>query len=119
MENEKILHVDDSLVIRESVRRVIESWADEEGHQIIGSAASAKEVEKLFEQGMKPTVALVDNRCPNEGDGELIAGIIKKFSPETVIVSLSTSTNVAWGDYHLQKDISGKDLVKFLTKLQH
>jgi DNA-binding NarL/FixJ family response regulator len=119
MKNERILHVDDKLYVREGIRHVIESWADEEGHQIIGSAASATEVEKLFEQGIKPTVALVDNRCPNEGDGELIAGIIKKFSPETVVVSLSSSENVTWGNYNLQKSIGGSELVNFLTNLQH
>ena len=119
MKNERILHVDDMLIIREAVKHVIESWFDEEGHQIIGSAASVEEVEELFEQGIKPTVALVDDRCPNKGDGELVAGIIKKFSPETIIVSFSTNPSIVWGNYHLQKDIGNDELVKFLTNLQH
>jgi len=119
MKNERVLHADDSLMIRESMEETFESYGAEDGHKLVGSAFSVKEVERLLKAGLKPTVAIIDHRFPNEGDGERAAGIIRELSPETIIVSLSTDEGLTWGDYNLLKNYKSDKFVKFLTDLKH
>lgn len=119
MKNERILHADDQQIIREGIKRMIEAYGNEDGHQLVGSVASINEVESLLEGGLRPTVALVDNKFPHAGDGERAAEIIKKVSSETIVVSLSTDSGVTWGDYNITKDFDSEQIMKFLTNLPH
>jgi len=82
-------------------------------------ASSVAGVEKLMRGGLKPTVAIIDHKMPIAGDGEKAANIVRKMSPSTVIVSLSGTENVTWGDHNLLKDLSGPEFIDFLTNLQH
>jgi DNA-binding NarL/FixJ family response regulator len=119
MKGERILHADDSQIALGGLKSIIESWGVKDGHQIIGSADSVTEVERLLKQGLRPTVAFVDNSFPDVGDGERTAKIIREISSKTIIVSMSSDDGVTWGDYNLQKKFRSEDLVKFLTELQH
>ena len=56
---------------------------------------------------------------PNEIDGKMAANIIRKYSPGTIIISLSSALDVTFGDYNFKKLIRGKDLFEFITNLEH
>jgi len=119
MKGERILHADDSSVARDGLQVIIDSWGSNDGHKIIGSASSAEEVLGLLNKGLRPSVAIIDNKMPNIGDGERVAKIIREISSQTIIVSMSSDDGVIWGDYNLRKQFRAEDFVKFLTELQH
>lgn len=89
------------------------------GHRVVGRALSVEEVEDLMErQGLRPNVALVDNRFPKEGDGQRAAGIIRNLSPRTTIVSFSTDEGLSWGDENWSKGyLSLEELNNALAEL--
>jgi DNA-binding NarL/FixJ family response regulator len=118
MKNERILIADDNTNIRNSLTDVIEFFGEEDGHKIVGEAASKEEVEALLNGGLRPTVAFVDGNFPNTGDGEKAAEMIRKISPKTFIISFSLDRQ-KWGDQSWDKNMSGKDIVEKLTKLEH
>ncbi len=118
MKGERILVADDQETYRESLCMVIKLFGEEDGHQIVGEAASKEEVEALLKGGLRPSIALVDGKFPEYGDGERAASVIRKLSPETFIISLSSDLQT-WGDKNMVKNFAGKDLVEFLTNLQH
>ena len=119
MKNEKILHADDSFIARDGFKSLIEAYGSEDEHELIGQAASKEEVEQLIEEGLQPTVAFIDNKMPHEGDGEKAAQIIRKLSPETIIISLSADTDVTFGDHNLTKKMAGQELIDFITSIKH
>jgi len=119
MKGERILVADDSSIAREGLQRIMESWGSDDDHQIIGSASSVEEVRNLLEGGLRPSVAIIDHKMPNVGDGERAAKIVRKLSPQTTIVSMSSDDGVTWGDYNLQKQYRAKEIVDFLTGLKH
>lgn len=118
MKNERILIADDQSIVRQGVESVVETFGEEDGHRIVGSAESVSEVESLMRRGLRPTVALVDGKFPNRGDGEKAAEIIRRFSPNTVIVAFSTDPQ-NYGDLQWNKHQSARDLIESLTNLQH
>lgn len=118
MKGEKLLVADDQAVCRQGISMIIESWGDKDGHKIIGEASSKEEVETLLKGGLRPSVAFVDGKFPNYGDGEEAAGIIRKLSPKTFIISLSSELQ-KWGDENWIKNFTGKEFVESLTNLQH
>jgi DNA-binding NarL/FixJ family response regulator len=119
MKNERILHADDQAIAHEGFKAIIESFGSKDGQKIVGSAFSVEEVEKLMAEGLRPTAAFIDNSLPKRGDGERAAAIVRKFSPETVIVSLSSDDQVKWGDYNIPKLFSSSDLAEFILNLKH
>ena len=118
MKNEQILIADDK---ESHLKQLLIGIPviSEDGHVVVGTASSVEEVKKLIEDGLKPTIALVDHRFPGVGDGQKAADIIRKFSPETIIVSFSSDPDLRWGDDNWHKGISIAELVKALTNLQH
>lgn len=118
MKNERILIADDNVDIRKSLTSVIEAFGDEDGHKVVGEAASKEEVKALLNEGLRPTVAFIDGNFPNYGDGEKAAEMIRKISPETFIISFSLDWQ-KWGDQSWDKGMGGKDVIEKLTKLEH
>jgi len=118
MKNERILIADDNADIRKSLTNVIEAFGDEDGHKKVGEASSREEVEALLNEGLRPTVALVDGNFPKPGDGKKAAEIIRKISPKTFIISLAFDKQT-WGDKNFEKNIVPKDLMDVLTNLEH
>lgn len=118
MKGERILVADDDRIVREGVSMLIET-SGSDNHKVIGQAASVSEVEKLLKKGLRPTVALVDNKFPDRGDGEQAAKIIKELSPGTIVVSFSDDENLKWGDKNWGKIVDRSELIKRLTELEH
>lgn len=118
MRGEKILHGDDQAISRDGFKRVIERYGSDDGQELIGSASSVEEIEELLKQGLRPTVAVLDNKFPHDGDGERAAGLVRKYSPETIVVSLCTD-DVGWADYHISKEWSPSEVTRFLLNLKH
>lgn len=73
----------------------------------------------MVEGGIRPTVALVDNKFPDYGDGEKAKNIIKKLSPDTIVISFSSNDGLTWGDENWPKLMPAKELVQKLTELDH
>lgn len=119
MKNERILVADDNAIILIAVSDGIELVGGNDGHKVVGKASSVEEVESLLRDGIKPTVALVDNSFPRRGDGERAAQIIRKLSPETFVISFSADEGMEWGDENWPKKVDAEKLVAQLTKLQH
>lgn len=119
MKGERILLADDMDFVLDSTARGIKKFGENDGHQVVARAASVDEVKALMEGGSKPTVALVDNAFPTEGSGREAAEIIKQFSPDTFIISFSSTSGLKWGQENWLKGMSIKQLVEALTKLQH
>ena len=123
MKNEMLLHADDSQVALDGFKGLMESFGAVDGHVLLGQARSVDDVRKLMDKlkgkGKLPTVAFVDHKMPNKGDGESAAKIIREISPATIIISLSSDEGVAWGDHNLLKLISGPNLARFIKDLQH
>jgi CheY-like chemotaxis protein len=118
VENERILVADDDKTYRRSLSMVIKVFGEEDSHKVVGEASSKEEVEAILKGGLRPSIALVDGKFPSYGDGEEAAAIIRKLSPETFIISLSSDLQT-WGDENLVKNLSAKELVELITKLQH
>ncbi|MCX6704336.1 MAG: response regulator, partial [Candidatus Woesebacteria bacterium] len=89
MKNERILVAEDDKDYRENFVRLLKLFGEEDGHTVIGIAASKAKVEALLQKGLKPTVAFVDNGFYGLSQGGQIANLIRQFSPETVIISNS------------------------------
>lgn len=118
MKNERVLIADDQSIVIDQVRRVIENYGKSDGHKVVGEATSVSEVKKILNEGLRPTVALVDGNFPLKGDGEKAAAIIKKLSPDTTIIAFS-STPQNYGDDQWNKHMSKDDLIDCLTNLEH
>jgi CheY-like chemotaxis protein len=118
MRNERILHADDTGIARDGMLTMFEVYGVKGGHELLPQASSVAEVEKMMKDGIKPTIAILDNKMPNDGDGEKAASIVREYSPETVIISLSANRNVTFGDYNFTKNILGKELFDFITNLK-
>lgn len=119
MKNERILVADDEKADLERLKEIIEILGEQDGHEVIAVATCVKEVKALIENGLKPTVAIVDNCFPARGEGIKAAQIIKESSPETIIVSYSLDNGLKWGDQNWSKWIEPKELVDNLTNLRH
>lgn len=89
-EHLKIMLVDDQMLIREGLRRLIELEADLE---VVGTAEGGEDalrvIERLYAVGTPPTVTLLDIRMPGI-DGITTARRLKERWPDTRIVFLTT-----------------------------
>lgn len=113
---EKILIADDTRVAREGLQSLLNAFGPE--HEIIGMAASVKEVEKMVTSGEKPTVALVDNKMPKLGDGEKAAQIIRNNCPGVKIIAHTSSDDLpSWGDENVYKNLPAREFVALINRL--
>lgn len=119
MWKEKILHADDTQIARDGMRMLFEIYGSHGKHKLLPQASSKEEIEEMMKSGLRPTVAILDKKMPGENDGEEAANIIRKYSPDTVIISLSSVEGNTFGDYNFSKTISGKELFEFITNLKH
>ncbi len=119
MRKEKILHADDTQIARDGMEMMFEIYGANGEHELIAQVSSKEEVEKQMKKGLKPTIAILDRKMPGENDGEEAANIIRHYSPDTVIISLSSVEGNTFGDYNFSKTISGKELFDFITNLIH
>lgn len=119
MKNERILVADDDKDYRESLVFSLNLLGEEDGHRVIGEASSVNEVETLLQNGLKPTVAFVDNSFYGQSQGDQVAQLIRQFSPETIIISNSMDTDFDWADQNWGKCMGADERMKRLTELQH
>jgi DNA-binding NarL/FixJ family response regulator len=116
-ERERILLADDLPVTRQGIKLTFEVFGEEAGHEIVGEAGSVEGVARLLEDGLRPTLALIDANMPGKGDGERAAVLLRQKSPETKIVSFSTDRQT-WGDVNWVKgEFTGRELVEQVNKV--
>jgi len=117
MENERILVADD--MSADQTAEGIEMAGKADGHQVVGIACSKEQLEDLLNGGLSPSIALVDSNFPLPNDGREAANIIRRLSPKTFVISLSSEIQ-KWGDKNWSKSYTSyKELVERITKLQH
>ena len=81
------------------IRQVLE----ENGHKITYIARSVEDVDRLTQkEETRFTVAVIDGRMPNVGDGQRTARIIRKRRKGVRVISFSAEKQ-NWGDDHLDK----------------
>lgn len=112
MEHEKVLIMDDNDVTRGLLVEFIQS---DGRHDVVGESNSIEKTKELIKQGVKPTVAILDNSCR----GKDAAEIIRKSNPDVVIASYSASDDITWGDVNWCKKEGLIKLPQKLTDLQH
>lgn len=110
---ERILWADDMLyLLEDDILKKIE----EDGHEIVGRATSVAEVKQLIEDGVEPTVAILDASMPSTGDGERAAAIIRGNLPSTKIVSFSVFRQ-SWGDKNWEKGMRTDEILESIRNL--
>ncbi|NUR83697.1 MAG: response regulator transcription factor [Nonomuraea sp.] len=110
----RVLLVDDQLLIRRGLSRLLEI---EDGVEVVGEAANGGEALRAVPE-CRPDVALVDARMPGMGGVELI-GCLTRTHPEVACLVLSTfdEDEYVFGALragargYLLKDCSPEDLV--------
>jgi CheY-like chemotaxis protein len=119
MKNERILLVDDQKINTQTLQDYLPAYNPEDGHLIVGVANSLDELSKLMQSGLNPSLAIVDNRMPKDGDGQKAAKIIRQHSPDTLIASYSSDDNITWGDFNFKKGMKLADLASAITAIEH
>lgn len=111
-EREKILLVDDTISITNSFKRLFELY----GHEVVGTINSVNALVTFLENDQgNISVAVVDNRMPNDGDGEKAAALIRQAIPGITIISYAFDLQ-KWGDINIKKSEGGGAL---LNKIQN
>lgn len=100
-ENAKILQADDH-VDSFNLKRDLEKA----GHHVVIQVRSPQEA--LGQIGLAKefgvTVAILDNRMPKDGDGEIVAKALRAAIPGIKIISLCVQLQPPkWADYHFDK----------------
>lgn len=101
-ENAKIFQTDDD----KGWFRTLKGYLKKSGHSIVISATTTEEaMSKIHlskEQGA--SVAILDNKMPKDGDGEIVANALREAIPGIVIISLCVQLQrPKWADYHFDK----------------
>ena len=87
----RIVHIDDSELVRRGVKSVLTTSATETPMHVVGEAASVAEGVKLCLE-LKPAVVLLDIRLP-DGSGFDACRQILGHLPDTRVVMLTSQTN--------------------------
>ncbi|TET41799.1 MAG: response regulator transcription factor [Dehalococcoidia bacterium] len=109
-----ILLVEDHVVVRESIRQLLDRESDLE---VVGEAGNGEEAVRLTTQ-LKPDIVLMDVAMPNVNGIEATKGI-KELCPATAVLALSAydydqyifALLEAGAAGYLLKDVSGQELV--------
>ncbi len=102
----KVLIVDDSAIVQERLRLMIE---DQKGIQIVGQALNGVEALKFIKQN-KPHAVILDIRMPG-GNGIDVLQEIKRIDPDIKVIMF---TNYPYSQYRTKCLKSGADY--FLDK---
>ncbi len=88
------------------------------GHEVVFEATSVDQVRQAVDSGVNFTVAVLDNRMPQVGDGQLAADYIRQHRSDVIIISLSASNNVTFGDFNLMKGKGPDELVETIKAIK-
>lgn len=108
-EKERILVADDMRVVHSSLRIIFEIG----GHEVVADAYNPDEVEAIVDSQIDFSVACVDGKMPEEGDGARAASYIRAKRPSVKIVSISVDKQ-SFGDVNLLKDFSARELLNLI-----
>ena len=113
-----IMLADDHVVVRESIRKLLE---DEEIFQVVGEAGDGESAVKLA-AALKPRVLVIDIDMPKLNGIEATRKI-KELSPETAVLILTAYDYEQYifpilesgASGYLLKDVSGQELVRAIS----
>jgi len=121
MDNIRILLAEDHVVVRESIRQLLDRESDLE---VVGEASNGEEAVQLAAQ-LKPDIVLMDVAMPNV-DGIEATKRIKALCPATAVLALSAydydqyifALLEAGAAGYLLKDVSGQELVNAIRAVR-
>jgi two-component system, NarL family, response regulator LiaR len=121
MDEIKIIIADDHTVVRKGTRQILEEEPD---LKVVGEASDGEEAMQLV-TSLKPDIAIVDIAMPVM-DGIEVTRRIKKTSPNTAVLILSTYDNdeyvfallEAGAAGYLLKDVSGQDIINAIRAIR-
>ncbi len=111
-ERERILVADDQEVVHQGLRNVFEL----DGHEVVADAYSAEDVKAIVDSPTDFSVACVDGKMPNAGDGARAASYIRAQRPDVKIVSMSVDKQ-SFGDVDLPKGFRARQLLDIIKSL--
>lgn len=116
----KIIIVDDSAVLRVSIKQALESF----NYEIIGTASGSKELFNLLKNDSKPDLILLDMFYPDENGLDILKKLKKDFPQVKVLVvtamneeSLNKQIKQIGADDTLYKPFDMDDLTFAIRKL--
>lgn len=116
----KIIIVDDSAVLRVSIRQALESF----NYKIIGTASGSKELFKILELPAKPDLILLDMFYPEENGINILKKLKKDFPHIKILVvtamneeSLNKQIKQIGADDILYKPFDMDDLICAIKKI--
>ena len=118
MKNERILNVGPYKVGRDGLKRVVEANSKKDGHVVIASAGSLERIKSLARLGLKPTMAVIQDYSSIDNTAA-IAKNVKELFPNVAIVTLALDQKIEEADLQIDILKSGREIVDFLTNLQH
>ena len=112
-EHERLLLADDSSLTLDSLQRVVAIG----GHEVAALAHSVDEVIAAVDNPQtKFSLAIVDGKMPEEGDGERAAKYIKEKRPEVKVMQCSTRLG-DWGDIRIEKGFSMREMLDAIRRV--
>ena len=120
MSTVRILLADDHTILREGLRKIIES---QPGWQVVGDAADGRQAVRLALE-LKPDLVIIDLAMPQLGGVDAIQQIVRRL-PSTRVLVLSmhadevyvTRALKAGAHGYLLKDSAGTDLLRAVSAL--
>ncbi|MBR4508007.1 MAG: response regulator transcription factor [Elusimicrobiaceae bacterium] len=116
----KIIIVDDSAVLRVSIKQALESF----NYEVIGTASGSKELFKLLENSSKPDLILLDMFYPDENGIDILKKLKKDFPLIKILVvtamneeSLNKQIKQLGADDTLYKPFDMDDLTFAIRKI--
>lgn len=116
----KVIIVDDSAVLRVSIKQALESF----NYEVIGTANGSKELFTLLELATKPDLILLDMFYPDENGIDILAKLKKDFPKIKILVitamneeSLNKQIKELGADDILYKPFDMDDLTFAIKKI--
>lgn len=111
--NERIMVADDNDLVRRMLKRNLEA----NGYVVVAEANSVDATKALVDNSeVDFTLAIVDARMPDAGDGEEVFGYIREKRPGVKVMSFSGELQ-GWGDLRMTKDTSLREMCEAIGRI--
>jgi hypothetical protein len=119
MRGEVIMCANTNVEFTDDLRRRIDTFCASDKHVYLASPSDLNMLIMMVDLGVSPTLCFLDDRFPEEGDGEKAAVFLREKLSDPIIVSFSDGEKPAWSDFHLSKHASNEEIRDFLQNVRH
>ena len=110
--NSKVEFTDD-------LRRRIDTFCADDKHVYLASPFTLSMLTMMVDTGIHPTLCFLDDKFPDDGDGEKAATFLREKLSDPIIVSFCEGDKPEWSDFHLSKHASNEEIHDFLQRVRH